>query len=308
MSDKKYVGIEIGGSKLQLVLGDENAAILERYRHVVDRNAGGGEMRRQIESTLKEIRFENVAAIGVGYGGPVDRLKGKALVCHHATGWSGFPLAQWLSDLTGVPAVVENDGNTGALGEAVSGAGRGFNHVFYITLGSGVGSGLVVNGVIYHGAFPGEAEIGHVRLDKTGRIVESSCSGWSVDRKIREAANENPESILTGLVRSNDGPEAKVLAEALKQGDPSAIKILEDTCDDLAFGISHVVQLIHPDVVVLGGGLSLLGEPLRAFTEQKIPGYVMDVFQPGPPVRLSQLMEDAVPLGALLLAKRHDSQ
>lgn len=305
MSDKKYLGIEIGGTKLQLVLGDENAHILERYRFVVDKNAGGEGIRAHIKETLNAVKGERLSGIGIGYGGPVDRLKGKVLVSYHISGWSGFPLVDWISDIAGVGAVMDNDANVAAYGEALLGVGAGYNNVFYITLGSGTGSGLILNGNIYHGAFPSEAEIGHLRLDKTGRIVESSCSGWSVDRKIREAVAENGDTILARLVHAHNGPEAKVLPEALRLGDELAIKILDDTCDDLAFALSHVVQLIHPEVIILGGGLSLLGEPLRLLVQQKIAGYVMDVFQPGPPIRLSLLKEDAVPAGALLLAKNY---
>jgi glucokinase len=93
----------------------------------------------------------------------------------------------------------------------------------------------------------------------------------------------------------------------LRLDDATAARILDETCDDLAFAISHVVQLIHPELIVLGGGLSLAGEPLRALVAQKVPNYVMSVFQPGPPIRLSSLQTDAVPAGALLLAAMSNS-
>ena len=305
MYSKTYLGIEIGGSKLQLVLGDENALILKRFRFSVDRDAGAEKIRQHIAETLKSMDAGKLSAIGVGYGGPIDRVAGKVLVSYHIKGWSGFPLKEWLGDLTGVPVVVDNDANVAAFGEALHGGGKNYSNVFYITLGSGLGSGIVLNKKLYHGAFPGEAEMGHVRLDKTGRIVESSCSGWAVDKKIRDAIAVYPNSQLAKLVGAGKWAEAKYLAEALRLDDPQAIKILEETCDDLAFGISHAVQLIHPETIILGGGLSLVGEPLRKLVEQRLTGYVMDVFQPGPPIQLSLLKEDAVPVGALLLAMQH---
>jgi glucokinase len=213
---------------------------------------------------------------------------------------------EWLGDLTGVTTVVDNDANVAALGEALHGAGKSYNNILYITLGSGVGSGIVLHKKIYHGAFPGEAEMGHIRLDKTGRTIESACSGWAVDKKIRKAALNYPEGILAKLLNEKGQvAEARSLAEAIRLNDAQAIKILDETCDDLAFGISHAAHLLHPEIIILGGGLSFLGEPLRKLTAQKLTKYLMDVFQPGPPIQLSLLKEDAVPVGALELAIRY---
>ncbi|MDB6124716.1 MAG: glucokinase, partial [Pedosphaera sp.] len=188
-------------------------------------------------------------------------------------------------------------------GEALHGAGVGFNPVFYVTLGSGVGGGLVVDGKIYHGAKPGEAEIGHVRLDRHGTIVESRCSGWAVDARIRELKVRHPESVLSKLTEGMTGGEAKHLPEALKQADAVAQHLLQEVAEDLAFGLSHVVQLLHPEVIVIGGGLSGVGEPLRAAVERALKFFVMGAFLPGPQIRLTGLGEDAVTMGALQLAK-----
>jgi len=305
-----FLGIEIGGTKLQIVAGDDAAKIFERHRFVVQPNAGGVGIRQQIENALPEI-LEKIkpAAIGVGFGGPVDWKTGKICCSHQIEGWSDFPIGNWLSALAGVPVFVDNDANIGALGEAMRGAGKNFNPVFYVTLGSGVGGGLVVDGNIFHGAKPGESEIGHLRLDRVGTILESRCSGWAVDKKIREGI-QNPESrtqkenVLTKLVGKQIGGEAKFLKAALEQNDFLAQKILNETAEDLAFGLSHVVHLFHPEVIVLGGGLSLVGEPLRTAVENSLRGFTMEAFAPGPKISLAKLGEDAVPTGALELAKK----
>jgi glucokinase len=218
-------------------------------------------------------------------------------------GWADFDLRQWLRELSNVPVRVDNDANTASLGEALHGAGRGFNPVFYVTLGSGVGGGLTVDGRIYHGATPGEAEIGHVRLDRRGATVESRCSGWAVDRKIRAYVKRRPDTLLSRLTTGSKRCEAKHLAAALAQADPDAERIVRETAEDLAFGLSHVIHLFHPQIIVIGGGLSLLGEPLRAAVAHAVPQFIMDAFAPGPPVTLAALGEDAVPVGALELAK-----
>jgi glucokinase len=165
-----------------------------------------------------------------------------------------------------------------------------------------VGGGLVLDGKIYHGASPGEAEIGHVRLDRQGTIVESRCSGWAVDARIRDLQPSEPHSLLCRMSDFGKGGEARHLSEAFKQCDAAAVRILSEVCQDLSFGLSHVVHLFHPEVIVLGGGLSGIGEPLRNGVERALPGFVMGAFSPGPRVVLAELWEDAVPTGALLLA------
>src|SRR5262245_54143100 len=162
-----HLGIEIGGTKLQFLVGDQSLEVRERRRLDVDRAKGGAGIREQMQQVLPElVEAWQPAAIGVGFGGPVDWKAGRIFRSHQIEGWSGFELGAWVQSLTGRPVRVDNDANMGALGEAVRGAGVGFNPVFYVTLGSGVGGGLVLDGKIYHGAKPGESEIGHVRLDR----------------------------------------------------------------------------------------------------------------------------------------------
>jgi glucokinase len=297
------LGIEIGGSKLQLVLGDEAGKICERRKLPVDPARGAAGIRQQIEGTLSELlRGHPILRAGVGFGGPVDWKTGKICRSHQIEGWSEFDLGDWLRQLTAVPVVVDNDANVAALGEALCGAGVGCNPVFYVTLGSGVGGGLVVDGKIYHGAKPGEAEIGHVRLDRHGTIVESRCSGWAVDTRIRELKEKKPSSLLARLAGKAVGGEARHLAAAWEHGDPAARQLLQEMAQDLAFGLSHVVHLLHPEIIILGGGLSTVGEPLRASVESALRQFTMEAFAPGPSIALAALGEDAVPVGALRLA------
>ena len=300
-----FLAIEIGGSKLQLFVGDAAANILQRHRLPVDPAQGGAGIRRQIEAALQTLLpAVQPAAIGVGFGGPVDWRTGRICCSHQVEGWADFALGTWLAELTGKPVVVENDSNAAALGEAVRGAGQGSSPAFYFNMGSGVGGGLVVDGSIYHGAKPGEVEFGHLRLDRDGTIVEARCSGWAVDRRIRAEITAAPSGLLARLAGPTPGGEAKHLAVALQQGDATARRILDATAQDLAFALSHAVHLFHPQVIVMGGGLALLGEPLRAAVEQALAPFLMEVFRPGPPIRLAGLGEDAVPVGALLLAQR----
>ncbi len=298
-----FAAIEIGGSKLQLVAGSGDGAILGRRRFTVERERGAEGIRARIAEALPELISEwKPTAIGVGYGGPVDWRTGRIWKSYHIAGWSDFPLGDWLREQTALPVFVENDSNLATLGEARCGAGKGASPVFYTNMGSGVGGGLAIDGRLYHGAPPGEMEFGHLRLDSPERILEDDCAGWSLDRQIRLAVNEAPDSALAKLVAADSGSEARHLASALTAGDSLAEKLLATLAGQLARALGVVTQLLHPEVIVIGGGVSLLGEPLRAAVAKLLPSYIMDVFHPAPPIRLAGLREDSVPVGALLLA------
>jgi glucokinase len=302
---KTYFGIEIGGTKLQIVAGAAAGQIIARRRATIDRAQGGAGIREQIRNGLAEMRagFEPLA-IGIGFGGPIDWRSGRIARSHQIQGWEGFDLKPWLADESGLPVATENDSNTAALAEAIVGAAAGADPVFYFNMGSGVGGGIVIGGNIYHGVPPGEAEFGHLRLDRSGATVESRCSGWAIDARIRDAIAEEPAGILAGCVGGTPGAESRHLAAALEAGDPTTHTILLELADDLGFALGHVVHLLHPAVIVMGGGLSLIGEPLRMAVTQAIPRHVMEAFHPVPPIRLSALGEDSVPVGALILASR----
>lgn len=305
-SDKKFLGIEIGGTKLQLSAVNSVGVIEENIHYIINPAEGAANIQIQISEGLGKLTtYNDIAATGVGFGGPVDWKTGCVQVSHQVSGWNNFNLKKWLEGLTKKPAVIENDANVAALAESVYGCGKGFERVFYITIGSGIGGGMVVNGDIYHGKMPGEVEIGHLRLDKKGSTLESKCSGWAVNKKIRDYIQQYPDSLMAQMAARNPAPEATFLKPALEQKNEAAEKIIEEIADDVAFALSHVVHLFHPDVIVVGGGLSLLKQYLQMPVAKKLPDYVMKAFLPTPPVRIAALEAGAVPLGAAELAKKH---
>jgi len=301
---RPVLGIEIGGTKLQIVAGDASGTIRHRWRATADRAGGAGAISRQIVAGIHELtRHMPAHAIGVGFGGPVDHSAGRIRVSHQVDGWADVDLGAFLAQQTRLPVRIENDSNLAALAEATRGAGARLGRVFYFNLGSGVGGGFVIDGKLYHGRPPGEVEFGHLRLERSGATVESRCSGWAVDAEIRKLRKPSPESFLARAIGNTPGGESSHLAGALSQGDAGANDILHQLAGDLAFALSHVVHLLNPDVIVLGGGLANVGEPLRAAVAESLERSIMTVFRPAPPVKLAELGEDAVPTGALLLAR-----
>lgn len=306
LSDQKFLGIEIGGTKLQLSAVDSFGNIDETVRYTIDSRCNASDIQTKISNGLRQLNSINhIAAVGVGFGGPVNWKTGTVQVSHQVNGWNNFNLAEWLEQLTKKPAVVENDANVAAFAEAIYGCGKGYERVFYITIGSGVGGGMISGGDIYHGKTPGEVEVGHLRMNKEGATVESLCSGWAVNKMIRTFIQQNPESVLAQLAAVNPFPEAALLKPALEKNDPDAKRIIEEIADNLSFALSHIVHLFHPDVIIIGGGLSLLKEYLLVPLQQRMTNYIMHAFLPVPPVFTAALGESVVPIGAAELAKRN---
>lgn len=304
MHKNLLVGIEIGGTKLQIVVGDDSCQVLEKFQYKVDAAGGGAQIRSKIEETLLTIDIRTIKGIGVGFGGPVNYITGDIAKSFQVEGWSGFNIIGWLNTIVDTTISVDNDANVAALGEALFGAGKNFQRILYITLGSGVGGGFVINQNIYHGRLPGEIEIGHIRLDKSGKTLESCCSGWAVDKKIRESIISDATGMLAELAGNMKRGEAVILLQALEANDSAAWTIFNEAMDDLAFGLSHAVHLLNPDAIVIGGGLSNLRNTLVSALEEKIHGYLMKPFVPAPPIFTALLKEMTVPVGALALARQ----
>ena len=296
------LAIEIGGTKLQIGLGNHETGELEKvYRFNVDQDKGAVGILKRIEETILEINQE-VESIGVGFGGPVNRKTGVVSKSHQIEGWADFNLKKWFFDRYKVPVYIDNDANTAALGEALVGAGKGYDYVFYATLGSGVGGGMVVNGELYHGNTPGEAELGLMTIERDGTSLEHYCSGWALNKMIRNQAPVLPnDSVLKKFLKNQKSHESKILSPAIQQGDSTALEILQLYSDSLAWGLAHVVHLFNPQIIILGGGVSLIGEPLRATVQNALVQHLVKAYQPGPIIRISELKEEVVLVGALSL-------
>jgi glucokinase len=302
------LGIEIGGTKLQAGAGGEDGKLLALARRRVDPALGGEGIREAIPGLLDEAvsragaRAGEIRAIGVGFGGPVDSKAGRVLVSHQVEGWAGFPLREWLEGLRRLPVLLQNDCKAAASAEAAHGAGKGCRRIFYVTIGSGIGGALVVDGKADEGQGLGAGEIGHtwVPHPATGKPekLELVSSGWSIERRAKEALAGGRASLMGGAVT------AEAVHAAAAEGDPLARAVLEEATDALAIGIANVVALLCPERVILGGGVSLMGplfwEPLRAKAAER--GFAP--FAGRCRIVPAALGEEVVVIGAALLALR----
>ena len=302
---EKYIGIEIGGTKFQAIVTDNQANILERVIDTVGEEKKANILRMKIENSItKLISKYDVKSIGVGFGGPIDIKSGRIFTSFHVDGWNDFNIKGWLNNMFNVPVYVDNGANAAALAEAKLGCGKNYNRVFYITLGSGVGGGFIIDGEIYHGKYLCESEFGHIRINKSGDTIESSCSGWALNKKLIEYIEDKPDGILSNLVKIKGNDPSKCMLEAIKNGDFKAKVIFDEMLDNLAFGLSHVIHILNPDIIIIGGGLSLIGEYVTDSVSKKLPQYLMSSMKNNlPEIRIARLKEDVVPIGAILLSK-----
>jgi glucokinase len=311
-----YLGIEIGGTKLQLGVGPGNGGDLVGFeRRDIDRTRGANGILQQIrEAGKKLLDSHEVKRVGIGFGGPVDHRTGRVITSHQVDGWDNRLLAAWCEQNLGVPSVLGNDCDCAALAEARFGAGQGSRTVFFVTVGTGIGGGLVVDGELYGQGRPGVAEIGHLRpglsANSAVETVESYASGPGIvaSMKTQLAENDVPESERDQLLERCDGDldrmTAKLLAVLAAEGNLVAQKAIATAIITLGWAIAQVITITAANTVVVGGGVSMIGderffEPLRREVARYVFPPLSDAYQVVP----AALRETVVVHGALALAR-----
>jgi glucokinase len=315
-----YLGIEIGGTKLQLGLGPGDGTLRALWRGRVDVARGGEGIREQIVREVPGLLEHagvaptQVRGVGVGFGGPVDDADQTVIKSHQIEGWDNFPLANWLTELLGWPVALGNDADVAGLAEALFGAGKGLSPIFYITIGSGIGGGLIINGEIYRGCGRGAAEIGHLREfvedELAGErlrydLVEHLASGWAIERRARDFAASKRANLQGMWLQRGKDFTTRDVAEAARHGDRVAQSLLEFALLHLAEAIGQVMALLCPRRIVIGGGVSLIGEqeffePLRRLVCDR----VFKPFAQSYEIIPAALGEEVVIHGALALARK----
>jgi glucokinase len=286
-----YMAIEIGGTKLQLAVGDAAGSPLEVLeRRDVDPSQGAAGIRNQIAQVGPQlIQDHDVVAVGIGFGGPVDTRQGKIIKSFQIAGWDGFAITEWTEQALQRPAILGNDSDLAGLGEARYGAGRGHR----------VG---------------GAAEIGHLRpgvhADSQQQTVESISSGWGMTAVAQaRLANRLPQDqpSIDDLIARCDGEakklNSKILAAAMIDGNALATDIFRQGIQTYGWALAQAITLLDPNVVVIGGGVPLIGEtwylgPLR----EEVARYVFAPRIGTYEIKLAALGEEVVLYGALALA------
>ncbi len=314
MSTPLLLGVEFGGTKLQLGLGSGDGRLLALERRSVQPGRGALGIREQFVEAAGVLlgrvgkEASDLTAIGIGFGGPVDSVRGVVTASNQVEGWTGFPIVTWMREHLGVrPVVLANDADTAALGEARFGAGVGCNPVLYVTIGSGIGGGLVIDGAVYRGSGRWAMEIGHLVVEDAGPAIttlENQASGWSIARQAGELLDR---SVPGPLLRLCEGDPTRItcelVARAATEGDRVARRALDLARKAMGQALAHAINLLAPQRIILGGGVSLIGEadwfdPIRRETDKR----VFPPFRGSYDIRPARLGEEVVVHGALALA------
>ena len=278
------LAIDIGGTKFSVAVFEDDR-IVRRETHVTDKAGGRDWMLAQLERILtawkQEHRFERC---GIGFGGPVNFARQRVALSTHVGGWQDYPLAEWIAGLLGVPAIMDNDANMGALGEAIYGAGKDFSPLFYMTLSTGIGGGIYADGNIWRGADSYAGEIGHLTIRPDGPECLCGARGCF-------------ERMCSGLWLERDhGRTAKDLLQ-----DPAFVRRY---VVDLARGLKACIMLLNPARIVIGGGIAKAGAALFAPLREELRRQITSWSAARIDVVPAALGDDSVLYGALALAKQ----
>ncbi len=278
------LGIDIGGTNLVVgSVAEDGSTVLAPASEPTHSEAGATDVldrlvslaERTIAATRKEAPGAEIIGVGVGAPGPLDTTRGIVLLTPNL-GWVNLPLRQIIHDRLQLPAWLDNDANCAVLGEWWVGAARGARHAIGITIGTGIGGGIILDGRLYHGASDVAGEIGHTTIDTEGRrckcgnygCLEAYASGPNIALRAVEELEAGAESRLRTLV---NGDFRKITAQTVYQaaadGDELALEVVNDTAKFLGVGIGNLLNVFNPEVVVVCGGVTLAGdhlfEPLR---------------------------------------------
>ena len=263
-----YIGLDFGGTKLAAGVADESGRLLAQGRCPTDPAAGPAGAIAAMANLVAEFgeTARLARSVGISFGGPVNPDRTYTLLSHHGPGWDNYPLVERVGEIWGLPVTMDNDANACALGEVRFGAGSGGNNVVYVTVSTGIGGGVVLDGKLYRGSRGLSGEIGHTIVMPDGPLcacgkrgcLEATSSGPAIAQAYAEA---------TGV----EITAAEVFARAAG-GDSAAQNVLASSIRYLGIGLSNAINLFDPDLIVVGGGVSKAGQalfgPLRAVTAE----------------------------------------
>lgn len=315
---KYYLGLDVGGTNLAAGILDENYHILEK----MSIPAGAGRDIAEITADMAKVSkmvmekagvtTADVSSWGIGMPSYVNPSTG-LLVHANCFGWRNVPIYSYLEHHFDLPIYIENDANCAVLGETLAGVGAGCKNVLMLTLGTGVGSGIILDNKIYAGADFLGAEFGHTKLIYHGKqctcgqfgCVDTYCSARGLVEQAKDALSENRNSLLLKFCKGDlSRMSSKTVFDAAEAGDDTALKVLDQYIDYLSCAISNFVVVFRPEVVILGGGVANAGDVLVIPLQKKIYENTFASKEIGvPPVKVAKCGNDAGIIGAAFLEK-----
>jgi glucokinase len=312
MSPAEAIGVDLGGTKMLLgVLGRDSEVLWESR----ERSTGQSE-EELVELLVREVGEARQArpaagAIGLGIPATIDHDRGLAVSAVNLP-IENLPIRDIVAARTGLPVAVDNDANVAALAEHLYGAARGADDAVMLTIGTGIGGGLVLGGEIYRGATGAGAELGHVVIDMDGPPCQGNCpgrgcvealaSGTALGREGREAAEREPGSALGGMLAAGREIDGRAVTEAALGGDRTAVEVFELIGTRLGVALAGFANVFEPELIVIGGGVIAAGDLLLEPARRELAARALPPMN-RTPVVAAELGQDAGMIGAAALAR-----
>jgi glucokinase len=282
------IGVDVGGTKILTMLADTLGNVLAEVEVPTMAAEGGDNVLGRVLQTISAVQQQagvagGLLAVAVGVPGPIDVEKGWVHFCPNLP-WTNLPLRQILESKLQVPVFIENDANAAAYGEYIYGAGVGEHNMVYITVSTGVGGGIIINGQIYRGASDNAGEFGHMTIMPDGPVcrcgnagcLEALASGTAIANAARElAARGKGEVLLRNAEGQIEAIDAKAVIAAAKNGDHECKAIIAGATRALGIGIANLINLLNPGLVVLGGGVMNNKELIWPLMQREIEARAM---------------------------------
>lgn len=315
-----YIGIDLGGTKIAAGIVDEDGKIIKKDSMPTERTRESEEIVNDIclliQKLLKEtnLSVKDIYSVGVGSPGSLDREQGM-IIANFNLNFRYVRLRDAIQKVIAVPVYVENDANCAAIAESVVGSAKGADYAVIITIGTGIGGGVIINNKLFIGSNGAGAELGHIVINLNGEACtcgrkgcwEAYSSATALIRQTKAAVAKNPESKILDLVAGDiDKIDAKTAFDAAKLGDETGIKVVDSYIDMFADGLANIVNIFQPDVIAIGGGVSKEGENLLIPLREKMKGrtfFIGDL--KSPQIVTAEMGNDAGIIGAALISKRY---
>lgn len=310
----RIIGVDLGGTKVRAVLADGSGNLLARKEMATEASKGQEKVIdnivKVINGVMKGTDSGQIVGLGIGAPGPLNPRTGVVYSPPNLPGWENVPLRDILEKRLGIPVYVGNDANLAALGEYTFGAGKDYRYLVYLTISTGIGGGIIEDGRILDGAKGAAGEVGHMTIEAFGPRCncgnygcwEVLASGTGIRRRAIEMLQGGRESLLTEL---SEGDLEKVTAElvekAARKGDPAAQELLHQTGLYLGVGITNILHLFNPEIVVLGGGVSQIGELIMKPMREEVERRAMPAFRQNVPIVYTDLKGDVGLYGAVAI-------
>jgi glucokinase len=312
MNQAEAIGIDLGGTKMLLGVLDGDSKTVWESR---ERSAGESE-EELVELLVREIaearsQRSGIEAVGMGIPATIDHEKGLAVAAVNLP-IENLPIRDLVARRTGLPAFVDNDANVAALAEHLFGAARGAENAVMLTIGTGIGGGLILGGEIYRGTTGAGAELGHMAIQMDGPGCQGNCpnrgcvealaSGTALGREGQAAAESNPDSALGRLLAEEKPVDGKAVTVVAQEGDETAVGVFELVGGRLGVALASFANIFEPDVIVVGGGVMAAGELLLAPARRELEARALRPMS-RTPVVAAELGEDAGMIGAAAMAR-----